>query len=92
MFGKQSKITAKLDPVVDKLLDGMDSYGPESEEYAAMLGYLERVNALTSKDKGRIDPNQVLAAAANILGILTIVAYEQRHIFTSKGFELVKKR
>lgn len=83
---------AALDPVMDAILEDMKQFGPDSTEYPDLLSHLERVVALrASKDKKRVDPNTIWLVAGNLLGILTIVAYEQKHVMTSKGLNFILK-
>lgn len=93
MFKRTPKVvTAKLDEVMDRLLKDMDTYGPDSPEYPTMLGHLERVVVLRkSEDRQKIDPNSMAIVAGNLLGILIIVAYEQKHVMTSKAIGFVLK-
>lgn len=64
-----------------------------SEEYLALLARFERLNALKVEDrKGGVSPDAVLAAAGTLLSILTIVAYEQKHVMVSKAFNLITNR
>jgi len=92
MFARTQKNEAeKLTPVIDKLLVELDTYSPDSPEFNDAFKKLKKLYALRSKDKQRIDPNTLLTGAFHILGIVAIVAYEQKHVFTSKGLGFVPK-
>lgn len=94
MFGRTPKgVESKLDNVMDTVLNEMEYVTPKSEEYPALLSHLERVVQLRqSQDwKKRISPDSVIMVAGNLLGILVIVAYEQKHVMTSKGLNFVLK-
>lgn len=92
MFGRTPKEEfIDLKPVADRLLDDMAMFGPNSEEYTKMLDHLQKVVALKSRDKKSIDPNTVIVVLGNIFGILTIVIYEQKHVFASKAIGFVLK-
>lgn len=94
MFGRTPKIeTLRLDAVIGRILDEMDTKGPDSPEYAILLRHCERVDALRKgKEKRSVSPDAVVTAVANILGILIIVSYERLHVVTSKATSLVFKR
>jgi hypothetical protein len=64
----------------------------DSPEFKQTLKHLERLYALKgSKDRKGINPDTVLLVLGNLLGIVIIVAYEQRHVWTSKAFGNVIK-
>lgn len=93
MFQRKPKIVnLKLNAASIRLLDDMQEQSTNSEEYSVMLAHLERVNALyESKDRVRkVDPNTMALIAGNLFGILIIVAYEQKHVLTSKGIGFIK--
>lgn len=78
---------AALEGEIDAVLHQMRTVGVDSDEYPRLMAYLERLHEI--KAKNRRDPvsrDTMAIAAANLLGILVIVAYEQKHVFTSKGF------
>ena len=93
MFGRTPKVeVVKLHEVMDRILVEMNQFGPDSPEYPALLGHLERVIVmLDSKEKRRPSPDGMILVAGNLLGILIIVAYEQKHVMTSKGLGFVLK-
>lgn len=86
--GRQSK----LDEPIDRLLADIDLNGPDSPEYPQMIEQLERLIKLKALEpKARINPDTLLIVAGNLLGILIIVAYEQKHVVVSKGLNFVLK-
>lgn len=91
MFGKEPKNKTKLTREVGKLLDELNEYSPDSPEWDPLMEKLERLTALQARDKKSIDPNTIALVAGNLLGILVIVAYEQKHVFTSKGLSQLLK-
>lgn len=91
MFGKKpTQTSVKLETVKQRLLDDMIDFGPDTEEYTNNLGYLERVHALQNT-KQRVSPDQILLVVGNLLGILILVGYEQKHVLTSRALPLVMK-
>lgn len=91
MFGREPNNKGKLTEVESKVLDVMIEYTTDTPEWEAALTQLERVDAIHARKKKSIDPNTVLLVAGNLLGILVIVAYEQKHVFTSKGLSHLLK-
>lgn len=84
--------TDQLDDQVTRILDEMSMIDTESEEYQVLLGRLERLSELKAKKApSPIDRNTIALIAGNLLGILLIVAYEQKHVMTSKGFGQIIK-
>jgi hypothetical protein len=93
MFGRTPKeATVRLNAAMTHILDEMETFGPDSPEYSAMLGHLERVNALRkSEDRREVSPDTMFLVIGNLLGILIIVAYEQKHVMSSKSLPFVLK-
>lgn len=75
-----------VDGQIDDVLSEMQTQGVTSEEYPKLLRYLEQLNDMR-KDERRppLSIDTIVTVAGNLLGILLIVAYEQKHVMTSKG-------
>lgn len=92
LFRKPKEVDRKLEKVTERLLDDMIENGPDTEEYETYLSYLERVKAIRpSVDKTPLNPNNMSLVLGNLLGIVIIVIYEQKHVFTSKAQALLLK-
>jgi len=93
MFGRKPKAElAKIDEVIERLMFEMAKHDPSSREYGAMLGHFERAVSLRSEsNKKKISWDTVIIAGAGLLQVLVIVAYEQKHVFTSKGVGFILK-
>lgn len=95
MFGtKPTPEDTKLDEIETRILDDMITYGPDSKEFSDCLSYLERIRTLRGSVKPartKLNPNNMLQTAGTLLGILTIVAYEQKHVLTSKAQSFLLK-
>jgi len=79
-----------VDDQIAAVLKSMDDKGVDSEEYPKLMGYLERLRKLKQQDKQQpISRDTILMVAGNLLGILLIVAYEQKHVMTSKGLNQI---
>lgn len=83
---------SKLDDPIDALLEEMEAYSPEDPQYQAALDALERLTKLRAEEyKSRINWDLLAPAAAHIVGIGMIIAYEQKHVMTSKALTMVIK-
>lgn len=79
-----------LDQQIDVVLQEMKSKGVHSDEYPTLMSYLERLYEIKAEE--RPDPvsrDTMALIAGNLMGILLIVAYEQKHVMTSKGFSQI---
>ena len=84
------KKESKLDEPIDRLLREMPNLKPDSPEYAKVVTQLEKLIKLQSEEQsGRISPDTLAVVAGNLLGILTIVIYEQKHVMVSKALGLI---
>jgi glycosidase len=91
---KRQKDESKLNNEIDRVLGYMqDEDPPTSEKYDLLLTNAERLVALTDRDNVRkpMSWDALVTAGAGLLGILVIVAYEQKHAFTSKALGRVPK-
>jgi hypothetical protein len=92
MLKRFIKSESKLDEQIDKLLEHMSQCEPSTEKYSGMLSDLERLVRLKKDEKlNRVSPDTMAIVAGNLLGILIIVAYEQKHIVTSRGIGFVMR-
>ena len=83
---------AGLENAIERALQTMANEDPASEAYAQVVSQLETLHKLkTEESKPRVSAEAVLAAGANLLGILMIVGHERTHIVTSKALGFVLK-
>lgn len=80
-----------LDKAIEIVLYEMSQHNPDQQAYQEHLKTLERLMALKENDKPRFSPDTVLIVTGNLLGILVIVAYEQRHVWASKASAFLLK-
>lgn len=92
IFERTSKPSVYDEPIATVLTE-MNTYGPDSEEFPALLSYLERLTRLKSEQRSNISvsPDTIAVVAGNLLGILLIVAYEQNHVMVSKAASFALK-
>lgn len=88
----QKDTNEPIDAQIECTLDQMHNLGVTSEEYPAMMTLLERLYELKAKERRQpVSRDTIALVAGNLLGILLIVAYEQKHVMTSKGFSQIIK-
>lgn len=82
------------DEPIEKVLLEMKEAGSDSPQFAEQLALLERLASMKEKTKSimKVSPDTVAIVAGNLLGILIIVAYEQKHPMTSKGLNYIKPK
>lgn len=89
---KPKAVDTKLEKVTENLLDEMLENGPDEEGYSANLDRLVKLHAVRqSNGRTLLNPNNMALVAGNLLGILIIVAYEQKNVLTSKAQNLLLK-
>jgi hypothetical protein len=87
-FGSEKAVP--IDSLIDDVLDEMRKAGVNSEEYSELMTHLERLYKMKREDRTNpISRDTIALIAGNLLGILIIVAYEQKHVMTSKGFSQI---
>jgi hypothetical protein len=87
----------KIEPIdreINAIYAKMDDMEVTDPEYKTMLSYLKRLTQLKTKSRRlRISPDTVAVVACNLIGIVIIVVYEQRHVITTKGLnQLIRPR
>jgi hypothetical protein len=86
-YFSRNNIPSLIDKERKVLLDEMERVGVSSPDYPQLMAYLERLSTITGEE--RSDPlsrDTIAMILGNLMGILVIVAYEQKHVMTSKGF------
>ena len=83
-----------LDEPRDKVLLEMKQYGSDTPEFEKQLAYLERLQELKAQERksGKVSKDTVWVVVGNVVGILAIVAYEQKHVFSSKGLGFIRPK
>jgi hypothetical protein len=90
-FRKRNK-PSKLEDPIDLVLTRMREFGPENEEFGDFVKHLDALMDMKAEERrSRIDPNTVLIVLGNLLGILVIIAYEQKHVMVSRALGFVNR-
>ena len=92
-YFKRNKKATPVDIQIDAVLHEMQTIGVTDENYPTMMTYLERLNDVNAKKRDApVSRDTIAIVVGNLLGILVIVAYEQKHVMTSKGFSLLTRQ
>lgn len=76
-----------IDGQISAVLNEMDDANTLSDDYPKLLGYLERLTKVKAGNKpSPVSRDTIILVLGNLAGVLIIVAYEQKHVLTSKGF------
>lgn len=86
IFDRGEKDTA-LQRLIDKVELEMDNTDVNSDEFQKLMTQLERLyDVKANKRHDSVSADTLALVLGNLAGILLIVAYEQKHVITSKGF------
>lgn len=92
MFFRKSNKKDGLIDMENRILADMETYGPEAPEFPTLLDQLERIRALRSVQKPkRISADTVVMVVGNVVVALIVVAFEQKHVITSKVQSFMQK-
>lgn len=92
MFGVFEKKESQFDGAIERLLFEMDAKGPDTQEYTDMMEHLVKLANIRKEERpGKVSVDTIALVAGNLLGILVIVAYEQKHVMVSKGLSFLLK-
>ena len=76
-----------LDGLINDILIRMSQLSPDADEYEDLITQLERLHDLKTKQRpAAVSGDTKAIVIGNLVGILLIVAYEQKHAMTSKSF------
>lgn len=90
IFGKERP--SMFDEPMNRLLAEMRDAETDSEEYSKMVDQLDQLNTMKLEEKKhRVSPDTWVIVGGNLLGILSIVAYEHAHVVTTKALSFVLK-
>ena len=89
---KETKPT-QLEELIDKHTAELLNNDYDDEELARRVDQLSKLCKMqeTRSPAWRVSPDTLALIAANLLGIVIVVAYEHAHVVTSKAFSSVIK-
>lgn len=78
-----------LDDEIHAVVAEMQRVGVNSEKYPALMTYLERLHKLQAHERREpVKLDTLVMVGGNFLVALLVVAYEQKHVITSKAVPL----
>lgn len=87
MFGR-NKPDAIL---IARVLTAMEDQEPASKEYNDLLRVYERLTAVSKPKRQPVSMNTVMTVGGQLVGVFLIIAYEQKHVWTSKASSMLPK-
>lgn len=94
MFNMNKHKDPNLQAVIDQLTLQLAHMDVDDPDYVRCVNHLERLHRIKAEEAQNhrgIDPNTVVTALANLLGIGIIVGYERVHVVTTKALAFVLK-
>lgn len=92
MFNRQARRDEQLQKAIDSVYADLAGNTAESKEYAAAVDQLVKLYSLKEQSApNRVSPDALVTAGTSLLGILVIVAVEQKHVMASKALGFVRK-
>ena len=78
---------------VDRVVDFLSKQEPNSEEYTHAVQNLKILcEARAKKQASFIEPDVLITAGVNLLGIILILRHEQFNVVTTKAMSLIRPK
>lgn len=87
------KKTPNAKSEIDRLYEKLAIATPGSDTYNDLLKAIERHHAMKAEDSPkRVSRDAVLTGALQFLTVIAVVAYEQKHVWTTKAIGIFGKK
>lgn len=84
--------TSPLADEIERLHEQLKNMTPTDEDYATVADQLTKLYKLLEiESKGKVSKDVLVNAAANLIGIVTIISFEHTHALATKALGFVKK-
>lgn len=81
-----------LQKAIDDILEQMQNFSADDEEYAKMSEQLEKLHKLKMSESPKpVNFDTVVLSLSNLIGIVVIVGYEQKSVIVSKALNFMHK-
>jgi hypothetical protein len=81
-----------FDKEVDRILGLMSEMDPSHDDYTRTAESLKTVCEARAKKPGfPVDPEVLITATVNLIGIMLILQHERLHVVTSRAISFVRK-
>lgn len=79
-----------VDSEINAILKEMSTIGVNSSNYPTMIEYYEQLSAVKAREnKPHVSKDTIALIVGNLVGIVLILMYEQKHVLTSKSLNRV---
>jgi hypothetical protein len=75
----------RLDMLINAVADSLLTMDTNDEDYDETLAYLERLMRLRGEPPKALSHDTIAMVVGNLVGIAFIVAYEQKHVLSTKA-------
>jgi hypothetical protein len=91
MFNREKEPT-RLETAIDRAMSALEHSEIGSEEYAKILGNVDKLHEIKEKDKpDSVSLDTIAVIGANLVGIMLIIRHEHVNVITSRAMGLVMK-
>lgn len=92
MFNRPKRPKTPLEEALDRALNQLNNQAVGSKEYGEILDRVAKLHKMKEDENPKsVSKDTQAMIAANLLGILLIISYEQAHVITSKALPFVTK-
>lgn len=91
MFRKH-QTDPKLQAIIDQAFDDLLTMKYSDEAWKKQVDKIDQLRELDRSTRPKdLDPNTVLLAATNLLGIFLIISHERAHVITTKALGFIPR-
>lgn len=92
MFNRPPRPKTELEKALDRALVQLANQEVGSKEYGEILDRVSKLHKMKEDETPKsVSKDTQAMIAANLLGILLIISYEQAHVMTTKALPFVTK-
>ena len=85
-----SRKESELDEPIDKLLEELRAYDPNSPEFACAMTHLQTLTEMRANErKWTVSPEALVNGAVTLMGIGIVVLFEREGVITSKAMTII---
>jgi hypothetical protein len=90
---RKERTPSPLDDLIEDAYAALKGMDETTEAYTDALRNLEKLLEIRATEKKRTTPSPeaVLSAAASLTGIVLILAFEQKHVITTKSLSMIPR-
>jgi len=81
-----------IDDEIQRVINSMSTMSPDDNDYATASKNLKMLVETKNMNKFKPSSDAILAAGANLLGILLVLRFEKLDVITSRAISMVTRR